>query len=171
MLALTLAAATAAAQEVRTPADFVDEAGLERFRQCRAAVFYHLDGEPDPESRVPRSVALTLLDQIDFIMAESLIGKPHGTMGDGQRLIRFAESWFLGFNRTIARTRDAFADPAARDRALIGCIPLVWSVARHFVEDLAAWRAEFDPTPPPPTPEAAAERQRDFERRLGMEAD
>ena len=167
-LALALLASASRAQETPAPQSHVEEAGLEEFRLCRAAVFHHLDGEPDRRSRVPRSVALTLLDQLDFIMAESTGGQPHGTLDEAKRALRFSENFFIGFNQTLARTDARFSDPQERDRTLIRCIPLVWSVARGHVEDLAAWRRKFDPTPTPLTPQEARERQIETERMLGI---
>lgn len=169
VLAFTLVVTTAAAQQPTLPQDHVSEEGLEQFRICRAAVFHHLDGEPDRESRIPRSVARTLLDQLDFIMAESTAGQPHGTLDENLRAMRFSEQFFLGFNRTLARTNARLSDPAERDRVLIRCIPIVWSVARGHVEDLAAWRRKFDPTPAPLSPEEARERQIETERMLGID--
>jgi hypothetical protein len=163
-----LCAAPALAQTPPLPETFVSQQDLERFRVCRAAVFYHLDGPPDPDSTVPQALARALLGQINFIIAETIFAKPHGPMQEGEALLRFTESWFLGFSRTIAGRREALSDVATRDRVLIECVPLVWSVARFYIDGLAAWRSAADPTPPVMTPESAREKRESIERDLGL---
>lgn len=158
VLAAALAGAQAEAQPDDAPAagatpyDYTSPEEMEIFRRCRAAAFYHLDGPEDPASVVPRSVARTLLDQTGFVMAESLLNKTPVDVEHGRRLIEAAESFFLGFNRTIARLRPEMAETAARDRALLGCIPTLWTSVRLLIDDLARWRSAARAGPEPMSP-------------------
>ena len=156
------------AQTVPLPQTFVEEEGQELFRTCRAAVFYHLDGPEDAGSRVPRPMAQALLDQINFIMAETLFAKPHGPLAENEALLRFTETWFLDFSRTIAAERERLSDAETRDEVLLQCVPIIWSIARLYVDGLAAWRSAADPTPPVMDPETASERREAIERGLGL---
>jgi hypothetical protein len=166
-IALALLVAPAMADE-RDPNAYASPEEVERFRICRAAVYYHLDGSEDPESRVPRPVARTMLDQINLIMAEAVLARPVYDVDDGQALIEFTESFFLGFNRTIARERERMLDPAERDAVLLDCIPWIWITARTFVDELMRFRQELTPGPAPMTPEEEQERLDDVGRRLGV---
>ena len=149
------------------PPDLSDTDSMEDFRICRAAVFYHLD-EDDPNSAVPRSVALALLDQIEMVMSESLFGRPREGLEQNQRLVQFAETWFLGFNRTIARTRDMFLDRERRERVLIDCVPRVWRAARFYFEQLARWRQTAETAPEPMTEDEMRAMAHRFNERLGL---
>ena len=165
---LALAAAGASAQDATGPEAYATPEEMERFRLCRAAVFYHLDGEKDPNSLVPRPVARTLLDQINFVMAEAILNRTLREVDDGQRLIEFTESFFIGFNRTIARERARLSDVAARDAVLLDCIPWIWITARGFVDDLIRFRQAMRPGPGPRSPEAAQAQMDSIGARLGV---
>lgn len=167
-MALALLIAAPAAAEQRDPRDYASPEEVERFRICRAAVYYHLDGPENPESRVPRPVARTMLDQINLIMAEAVLARPVHDVDDGQALIEFTESFFLGFNRTIARERERMLDPAARDAVLLDCIPWIWITARTFIDELMRFRQAVMPGPAPMTPEEEQARLDDIGRRLGV---
>jgi hypothetical protein len=152
LLAALLSVSGARAQTLPEPTAFVPEEGMAYFRECRAAAFFHLDAPEDAGSRVPHRFALMLRDQIDFIMAESIFAKPHGDLDDAQALLGFTESWFIGFSRAIGETRERFEDRRAREDMLIGCAPVIWSIARLYIDAMAGWRARTDPTPPDALP-------------------
>lgn len=140
ILSLAVASGVARADQVALPGYAIPAAELERFVLCRAAVFYHLDGPEDPASRVPRPVARTLGDQIDFIAAETLVGRPVADTREGQRLSQFMEQFILGFAKGLSRYEARLRDVAERDAALLDCVPYVWMGARGMIEQLAAWR-------------------------------
>lgn len=117
---------------------------------------------------MPRPVARTMLDQINLIMAEAILARPVFDVNDGQALIEFTESFFLGFNRTIARERERMLDPAARDAVLLDCIPWIWITARTFVDELMRFRQAVTPGPAPMTPEEEQARLDAIGRRLGV---
>jgi hypothetical protein len=149
------------------PPDLSDSDSMEEFRICRAAVFYHLD-EDDPNSMVPRSVALALRDQIEMVMSESLFGRPREGLEQNQRLVQFAETWFLGFNRTIARSRNMLLDRERREQILIECVPRVWSTARFYFEQLARWRQAAETAPEPMTEDEMRAMAHRFNERFGL---
>ncbi len=166
--ALALAAGAAAAQDGADPRDYATKEEAERFRICRAAVFYHLDGPEDPAATVPRPVARALLDQMEFIMAESLLNKSFSTIEEGQRLVAFTEGFFIDFNRTIARQREAMEDLARREAVLMDCVPWIWVSARSMIDYLVKWRARAVNAPALPTPaERGAEADR-LDGKLGI---
>ena len=168
LLAALLAAPIAAPAEAPAPDAYASPAELERFRVCRAAVYYHLDGDADPASRVPRPVARTMLDQINLVIAEAVLARPVHDVDDGQALIDFTESFFLGFNRTIARERERLTDPATRDAVLLDCIPWVWIIARSFVDELIRFRQAVAPGPPPRSPQEEQRQRDELGARLGV---
>jgi hypothetical protein len=71
---------SAAAQERAAPDPLPSERysreDMARFRDCRVAAYYHLDGAEDPAATVPRSLAAALLAQINFVMSEALERTP-----------------------------------------------------------------------------------------------
>lgn len=142
-LALALAAPLAARAQQDWEIYQVTPQQLQEFRTCRAALFYHLDGELPRESRVPRAYAETLLEQMKFIMTETIRTAPHTTVADSQRIMDFTERFFLGFSRTIAERTDLRADLAAREKLLIDCNALIWSAMRRRIDALLLRRAQF----------------------------
>lgn len=124
----------------------------QQFRLCRAAVFYHLDSASAPGKVIPRAVAETLNDQIAFIMAETLRSAPAGALAEDRRMIDFTESFFLAFSRTIAENRALAQDAAARERVLIDCIPLVWTIVGDRLDRLLAYREANRRIPGTPLP-------------------
>lgn len=149
--ALMLAPAGVAAQET-TLLPGVTAEQREQFRLCRAAVFYHLDPASAPGKVIPRAVAETLNDQIAFIMAETLRSAPSGNLAEDRRMIDFTESFFLAFSRTISENRALAQDAAARERAIVGCIPLVWTIMRVRLDRLLALREASRKLPGAPLP-------------------
>ena len=115
---------------------------MQEFRTCRAALFYHLDGALPREARVPRGYAETLLEQMKFIMTETIRTAPHLTVGDSQKIMDFTERFFLGFSRTIAERNDLRDDLAAREKLLIDCNALIWSAMRRRIDGLLLRRAQ-----------------------------
>ena len=168
LLATALAGGPASTQTLPMPDSFVPPERLAHFRNCRAAVFYELDEDSSGSRGATRSLALALLDQINFVMAETLFGKPHGALDAQTERLRFAERWFLGFSRAIAETRERFSDPAERERTLMACAPGIWSIARLYIDGITAWRAQADRTPPMMAPDAAEAARERIERRLEL---
>jgi len=129
---------------------------MQEFRTCRAALFYHLDGALPREARLPRAYAETLLQQMKFIMTETIRTAPHLTVADSQTIMDFTERFFLGFSRTIAERTDLRADVAARERLLIDCNALIWSAMRRRIDALLTRRAQTtNPYAPPGAAQAA----------------
>jgi hypothetical protein len=124
----------------------------QKFRLCRAAVFYHLDPASAPGKVIPRAVAETLNEQIAFIMAETLRSAPAGALAEDRRMIDFTESFFLAFSRTISENRALAQDAAGREALLIGCIPLVWTIVGDRVDRLLAFRESNRRIPGTPLP-------------------
>lgn len=129
---------------------------MQEFRTCRAALFYHLDGDLPREARVPRAYAETLLEQMKFIMTETIRTAPHTTVADSQRIMDFTERFFLGFSRTIAERSDLRADLAAREKLLIDCNALIWSAMRRRIDALLLRRALA--SNPAATPQGSADQ-------------
>lgn len=123
---------------------------MERFRTCRAALFYHLDGALPRDARLPREYAESLLEQMTFIMAETIRNAPHATVEQSRTAMEFTERFFLGFSRTIAERADLKTDLAARERLLISCQPLIWD-ALHTRIDVLLMRREQMAFPLAPT--------------------
>ena len=137
-LALALLAGTAAAQTTPLlPGVSADQ--REQFRLCRAAVFYHLD--PAAEARsVPKAMAEAMREQIDLIMYETLRRAPGASVADAGSTIDFAENFFLSFSVTVAGQQRLRTDTEARERMLIACVPLVWTIAKTEIDGLMALR-------------------------------
>ena len=132
-------ATTAAAAQTTDPRDAVNAEERARFLMCRAAIFYHLDS-PEPDSGVSHAVAQAMLDQINLIMFETVRSAPAATVEEGRKALGFVEQFFLNFSRTIGDTRERFSDPAERERALLECVPLIWTIVRERIDYLLLWR-------------------------------
>lgn len=148
VLCALLVAGTAAAQ-APLPSSSVAPQDRERFRVCRAAIFYHL-GAPEAESRVPRAVAQALLEQMNLIMFETVRTAPAATVDDGRKALEFVEQFFLSFSRTISETRDRLADPARREEILLDCMPWIWGIVKERIDYLILWRERAIDAPPSP---------------------
>jgi hypothetical protein len=133
-----LAGAAAAQETALLPG--VSAEDRERFRTCRAAVFYQLDRGSTPGAVLSRATAEALNEQIAFVMAETLRNAPGGSLDANRRMLDFTESFFLNFSRTVAERRDLATDAAARERILLDCQPLIWSIVREQVDRLLALR-------------------------------
>jgi hypothetical protein len=150
--ALALAAAAATAQ-VALPDRSVSRENRARFQACRVAVFYHLSGPEDRAALVPRSVAQAMLEQMTFVMIETLRNAPGATVAQNREALEFVEGFFLDFSRAIAEGREKFSDLRARERALLDCQPLIWEVMKERIDYLLAWRDQAIDAPAAP-PEA-----------------
>lgn len=142
-LAVALLAGSAAAQTTPLlPGVSADQ--REQFRLCRAAVFYHLD--PAAEARsVPKAMAEAMREQIDFIMYETLRRGPGASVADAGSTIDFAENFFLSFSVTVAGQQRLRTDTETREETLIGCIPLVWMIAKEEIDGLMVLRERMKP--------------------------
>lgn len=148
LAAMLLLAAMPARADVVLPSDFVSEEGMRQFQVCRAATFYHLNGPPEPDATLPQSLARTLLDQINFVIFESITNKTPSSVADGQRLLSFTENWILGFGRVIQEEQGPLSDLAIREKVLLDCVPMVWGIVRSNIDFLMEWRARaIDPAP------------------------
>jgi hypothetical protein len=156
-LALTLAAGAADAAHVALPGYTIDTEGMQSFALCRAAAFHHLDGPPDPAARVPRTLARTLLDQTNPVIAETVYGQPISGVEDGRRVIEVIERWFIDFGRTIADEEGRLATLAEREAVLLNCVAEVWVALLPLLDHLVASRgADAGVAPFPPQPERDA---------------
>ena len=138
ILAAMLVASASAAQ---TPlsSEAASAENRARFMLCRAAIFYHLDS-PERDSGVSHAVAQAMLDQINLIMFETVRSAPAATVEEGRKALGFVEQFFLNFSKTIADTRERFVEPATRERALLECMPLIWSIVKERIDYLLLWR-------------------------------
>lgn len=137
-LALLLLAGTAAAQTTPLRSG-VSTDQRAQFRICRAAVFYHLA----PGARhvaVAPEVAEALRQQVAFAMHETLRNAPGGSVADARAAIDFAENFFLSFGATIREQQALQDDVAARERLLIDCVPMIWTVVAQHLDPLMARR-------------------------------
>jgi hypothetical protein len=163
LAALALLPAAAGAQTV---ADYATPEGSRQFQLCRAAVFYHLDDKTRGESALPVSLARTLRAQVEFIMQESIAGRPVRSLAEGEAVIRFTEGWFLGFTETLRTERERLIDPRQRDRILLDCVSHVWVSMTPFIGQLMAWREQAIGAPSPVPPPVALEAQERMLREL-----
>ena len=158
-LALALVMSPARA-DILLPTDYLTEQESRDFQLCRAALFYHLDPASAP-GQVPLPVARTLLDQINVIMVSTLNRNTVSSVEEGLELLRFNETWILGFSRVLREEQEMLADPAARDAIIMACIPPIWMVLRTNIDLLMAWRAQAIDAPPLPAPAEIYERQQE----------
>ena len=149
LLLCALLVAGAAAAQAPLPSSSVAPEDRERFRTCRAAIFYHL-GAPESETRIPHSVAQMLLEQMNLIMFETVRSAPAASVEDSRRALEFVEQFFLSFSRTIAETRERLSDPARREQTLLDCMPFVWGITRERIDHLLLWRERAIDAPPFP---------------------
>jgi hypothetical protein len=140
--ALALGAVAAAAQNAGTalPSDMRGADEIAAFRDCRVAVFYHLDGPQDPDARLPREYAEALLSQIHFVMSESLDRLPPASLADADRRVVFTERFMLDFAGAIPEQAERFADTELRERKLIDCVAILWDAAGAEIDSLLAIR-------------------------------
>jgi hypothetical protein len=168
MCALALIAGAAPAQEFEEMMQVISPQEMGFFSNCRAAVFYHLDGGGDPDSRVPQAVARALLDQINVIMGEVITCRPPRSVDEQRAIVDFTEQFFINFNRTIARNEDAMRDTERREAMLMECIPWVWTSVRLQLDKLVDWRRQTSNTPPAFSAEEAQRRLDATSTRLGL---
>lgn len=136
--ALALVAGGAAAQTSSLlPGIAPDE--RERFRICRAAIFFHL--APEARSQlVPPAVAEALRRQVSFIMYETLRNAPGASLADAKATIDFAENFFISFSVTMREQQSLQDDVAARERVLIDCVPRIWNIVTEHIDPLMTLR-------------------------------
>ncbi len=152
--------------EILLPSDFITSEGMRQFQVCRAATFYHLNGAPDPQATVPQAVARTLLDQINFIIFESISNKTPASVADGLRLISFTEKWILEFGRVIREEKDRLSDLALREEVLNDCVPVIWGIVRSNIDYLMEYRTRALAPLPFGDPAERLRRQDEVIRRL-----
>lgn len=153
--ALALGLTPAMAQSELTiplPDDYTTAEQEYQFRLCRAALLLHLDAKDSDSSLVPREVAETLMDQMNFIMSEAILNKSAQNVADGQALIEFAENWFLSFGRTIREEQGRLAVLEEREKIILDCTPTIWRISREYIDYLIKWRARAINAPPLPEP-------------------
>jgi hypothetical protein len=152
-LILALIAAPALAERA-LPSDRVEPDDRRRFSLCRAATLYHLQDELPPEARVPRAVAEAMIEQMSFIMFETIKNAPSGSLAESRRSLAFVEQFFLDFGRLINTEREMLADVQAREALLMECVVLIWQIVSDDIDYLIRWReqaidapADLTPTP------------------------
>lgn len=152
-LLVALALLGAGSARANDPEAYSSPEGARQFSLCRAAVFYHLDDRTRGTSTIPLSVTRTMREQIEFLMQETVAGTYPESIADGQRLVRFVESWFIGFTEVLRDERERLLDPARRDAILLDCIAFLWVTMASDIDRLKAWRAKAVAAPPLPSPE------------------
>jgi hypothetical protein len=151
LMALSLSA-PAGAQGFFMPSDYLTPEQIAEFRLCRAAALLHSEAPDSEGSVVPRDVAEALKDQINFVMAETILNKPIASIDDAQKVLEFTEGFLLDFTRTIGGEIERLRDIEERERILMQCMPLMWYSARSLIDYLMAWRAKAIDAPPLPEP-------------------
>jgi hypothetical protein len=111
-----------------------------RFQECRAAVFFHLDGPADRSAALPRAVAQAMAEQFRFVMMETVRNAPGASLAENDRALGFVEAFFIDFSRTVADNRARFADVTERERVLLACQPLLWEAMKERIDYLMLWR-------------------------------
>ncbi|MGF1660029.1 MAG: hypothetical protein ACFCUS_11425 [Rubrimonas sp.] len=144
-----LLVAGAAAAQAPLPSSSVAPEDRERFRVCRAAIFYQL-GAPPGENNVPHAAAQALLEQMNLIMFETVRTAPAATVDDGRKALEFVEQFFLSFSRTISETRERLANPVRREEILLDCMPWIWGIVKERIDYLILWRERVIDAPPYP---------------------
>ncbi len=148
LIAALLAPIAARAQAEDAATYQVAPQQMQEFRTCRAALFYHMDGDLPREARLPRAYAQAMLEQMKFIMTETIRTAPHVSVADSLTIMDFTERFFLGFSRTIAERTDLRDNVAARERLLIDCNALIWSALRKRIDGLLLRRYQQNNPPP-----------------------
>lgn len=134
-VALALLAGPAAAQN-GLPTDRVPPEEMARFRDCRVAIYHHLDGPADPRAIVPQQVARTMLEQMTFVMVHGIRIAPADTIEDTQAALGFVERFFMEFAGVIATRGHEFTDLVARERMLMACQPIIWRALSETIEGI-----------------------------------
>lgn len=145
-VALGAAAFSAAAQgsgDIATPED------RDRFRQCRAALFYHL--EQGAEQKIlPRAFAEAMLEQYAFVMYETITAADPQDLDAQRAALAFVESFFLSFGEVLGRDAELLRDVDQRERTLIDCQAFLWPIMKLRIDALMAWRHRAIDAPPLP---------------------
>ena len=136
---LLLAAAAAVAQQP-LPNQSISEEARETFQRCRAAIFFHLDPSNEAENRVPRAFAETLLEQMSYIMFETIRNAKAESVADSRMALAFVERSFIDFSKALAKHRSEMEDRETRERALIDCQTFLWPIMRDRMDYTAQWR-------------------------------
>lgn len=148
LAAAVIALATPAAAQVMAEMTAEEEDSL--FRRCRAAAFLHVT-EPDaPDGAVPRHVAQTLLEQVTFVMAESMRAAPSDSLADVRRTMGEGERFFIDFAGDLAGAGGDLRDRATRERALVDCVSVLWAAMGPYIDYLMAWRRKAIDAPAVP---------------------
>jgi hypothetical protein len=149
-LAVAAALASAAsAASAEGGAEIVSAEHRDRFRQCRAAIFYHL--EPDAAYRaLPRAFAETMLEQYSFVMYETITAADPQNLDAQRSALAFVESFFLNFGAVLARDAALLRDVETRERILIDCQTFLWPIMKLRIDALVAWRSKAIDAPPLP---------------------
>lgn len=140
-VALAFTAGAAGAQER------VSDESREQFRLCRAALFHHV--QPGAGSALfPREAAEALMEQVSFVMFETISNTPQGSIDEQRASLAFVEEFFLSFGRTLAQQGEALRDVATRERLLARCQPFIWRLVKVRIENLMQWRERAADAPP-----------------------
>ena len=134
------------------------EADVENFLACRSIALLHLRAAEWRDAVVGEAFTNTLLDQMTFVMIESISSTPSASMTESKQRLLFTETYFLGQGRDLAAS--GYVDVRERDRALLDCAPQIWRAARFEIDELMKWRAQAIDAPSrdwsPPGVDAAA---------------
>jgi hypothetical protein len=109
------------------------------FQVCRAAIFYHLANRAEHDV-VPRAVAQAMLEQMSFVMSETLATAPRGSMEEGRTMLDFAENFFITFSGIIAEHSHFATEVAEREATLLACQPMLWASVGDRIDALMAER-------------------------------
>lgn len=140
-LLLIVAAPVQAQIEPQTTPVLPDITPEERllFQTCRAAIFYHLADRAEHD-RVPPAVAQAMLEQMSFVMSQTIMSRPNGSMEEGRLMLNFTENFFITFSAIIAERSDFAIDLSGREAQLLQCQPLLWLLVSQQIDTLLAER-------------------------------
>lgn len=147
LAALALLAAAPVIAQQPLPGEVIPRENRARFRVCRAAIFYQLDDQNAAANRLPDAFARTLLEQMSYVMRESIRNAPKATVDAGVETIAFVEGFFIEFSRAIAEHRELMDDVEARERTLVECQSFLWPIVKARIDYAARWRNAAEAPP------------------------
>lgn len=129
------------AQETAPPDDrTVTQGQREQFMLCRAVALLHLRTADWETAVVDEDMTRMLLEQITFVMAETVYAQPPQNLADGGRRLVFVENYFFNLREVFAGVMDRFPTIESRDAFLLDCAPFIWVVMTGHIDKLMEWR-------------------------------
>lgn len=114
----------------------------ESFDVCRSVALLHLNAAEWETAVIGEDTTRSLLEQIGFVMVESVFSRPPDDMKDLNTRLLFTEAYFFGQGQKMAEAQRQYPTVAARDKLLATCVGFIWFSVKREIDELMKWRRE-----------------------------